>query len=135
MPGVAHAACTHFYDAGCPVSHHSKGSGCACSVVILKLRGNFPELRLAGEKSRDDAGIKMAADPFHDDGFRLVMAEGRFVDPLRDERIVDIRHRHQAPGERNILTRQPSRIAAAIPLFVVGEGDLPSQPQEGGGGG
>ena len=40
-------------------------------VVILTLRSNFPELCFAGEKCRNDTGIKMAAALCHYDGLRL----------------------------------------------------------------
>src|SRR5690606_31948421 len=45
--------------------------------------------------------------------------------------VIDVGDRHQAAREWDLFALQPARIAAAVPLLVVGEGDFLGQTQEG----
>ena len=59
----------------------------------------------------------------------LLMRHAGLVDPLADQGVVDISHRHQPRRQGDTIPLGTIRIARAVPLLVVTVGDLHGPPQ------
>src|SRR5438045_2254186 len=70
-------------------------------------------------KCRHDGGIELAAALLFDFGDGLSYGPRFFVGPVVCQSIEHIGYGHDAPFNRNCLTRKAVRIAGAIPSFVV----------------
>ena len=62
-----------------------------------------------------------------DMGLGTLGAPGLFVGPRRTQGVIHITERDDAPGQRNLFAFQAVRVAAAIPAFVVRNGDFRGQ--------
>ena len=64
-------------------------------------------------------GVKMCAGAFLYYAAGLLMGKRLFVRAFGNQRVKHVRDGHQPAFQRNRVARQPFRVAAAVPLFVV----------------
>ena len=103
-------------------------------LVVGESRRDGSELLGAFQKGIDDVRVEMLVPTLPDHRHRLFVRQGRFVNPPADQSVVHVGHRHQPRRQRNLFAPQPFGIAAAVPFFLMGIGDFPSEAQEGIGG-
>ena len=65
----------------------------------------------------------MLTTPLYHDQHRLFMGYAALVHAMADQCIVDVSHSHQACRNRDVVATESLRITAAIPLFMVREGN------------
>src|SRR5260370_33599701 len=71
------------------------------------------------EKSAHDHRIEARRRTLQQPLARSIQRQRRFIRALRGQHIEDIRHRQNARAQRNLLTFEPRRIAAAVPRLVM----------------
>ena len=71
--------------------------------------------------------VKMGAGVVGNKCHRVFNRPGFFVRARRRQRIEHVGHRDNAPRLGNRLARQAIRVPAAIPLFMMAQGDLGGQ--------
>ena len=69
--------------------------------------------------------VKHAAFSVQDHLHGLFMSIRRFVYPLANQRIIDIREGNNLCGDRNLIPFQVVRVSITVPAFVVPAADLP----------
>src|SRR5689334_21380663 len=92
------------------------------------LGGEFPadldESLFARDERVDNVRVEMFARTVDDDGPSHIMTVGILIGALRAQGIVNIGQRDNSAAQRNIGSRQPARISAAVPAFVMGRRDI-----------
>ena len=91
--------------------------------IRIELR-NFTNLVLNLDKGVDHVRVEVAATTLDNDLRRFLMRQPLLVDPPTDQRVIDVGDGHQPSGDRNTVTDPRFRIAAAIPFFLMTEGNL-----------
>jgi hypothetical protein len=99
--------------------------------LVSERCSNGDKVAFGGGKGIDDPGVEIDAFPFEDDRPGFVVRKSRFIDPLTDERILDISDAHQSTRQWNVFSAEAFGIAAAVPLLVVGQCNLPGILQKG----
>src|SRR6476646_8439878 len=81
-----------------------------------------------GEQRVDDAGVELRHAVVPDELERVALGPGAAVGPVGGERVEHVRHRCDPPGEGDLGSGQPSRVAASVHAFVMGPGNLVGYP-------
>ena len=85
---------------------------------------------MQGQEGVENVRVEMAAAAVPQDRHCFAVGQGGLVHSLADQRIVDVGDGHQARRQGDTFAAQAKRIPAAIPFFLVGEGDLLGKAQE-----
>ena len=93
--------------------------------IVRILLGNVVNLRQERKKHAEQEGIELALPPtFLHDLHRLVFRQGVVVHAAMGQGIIDVDDRQDAGRLGDRQPGQSPRIAAAVPVFVVGHGDF-----------
>jgi hypothetical protein len=108
-----------------------RSSSCSCRRASGRWQTN-----LCAERERvelvegvDESGVELRAAQTPDLGDCFLDGPGVLVGPLVGERVEDVGDGDQSTGEGDLVAFESVWVAAAVLPFVVGEGDLASEPE------
>ncbi len=105
----------------------------ACEITLAhheRWDGSGYPFGLAGDEGGYDVRIEVDAAALLDDLPGLIVAHRLLVDPFGGQGVIHVRQGHDPGRQGNRIAHQAEGIAAAVPAFVMGQGDLAGDLQE-----